>query len=1450
MNFKHLLKTTALTALLLIGAKVGWGQVNITPTRTDVTGFATWTDVDVAGTTYVQLLKATSSTVTPAMNFDLFSSETLDFTARTYGGANATENTVYVDISTDNGANWTNIGNRLPATSSLAPVTQFNLSAYSGTQVKLKFYVQGTSNTIGVGIDDINIKGVDAFAPTLSAVFPADNSTDVIINPDLTLTFSESVVKGTGNITIKKVSDNSTVSTIDVTTSKVSISGSVVTVILPNFLENGIEYYINIDNTCFKDPSTNAFAGISDNSSWTFTTTATLSPVITLTSPNGGEKYYAGDNVTFTWVSANMVGENVKIEAYVYNASTSTWGWTDVTTSTENDGSFDFTIPSDASYGTGYKARITGVTSTSTTDESNSTFTVIAVANNLATLVALPADAIVKYTGKATITYLQAANNQKYIQDATAAVLIHDPTTAPGYITDTYAIGDGITNVEGKITLYNALVELVPQATTGQKISDGSNPVITPIDRSTSTISTSDQCKLVRVTNWTFNNPAQWDATTSKYVVSKNYDVKGVANTSLVFRTGFTTADYIGTVVPSTPITTVAIAGVFNSQIQFTARSLADIVSAVNTVTSATYTVNSIDNTISAVPFGTLLADFKTAITKTDANSLFEVYQSDETTVATDLKTGYKLICTAPDGITKRIYTITVIPGVSPTLVADASSNDVDNNIDVTFTYDGAWYGEIGKVLVNNVELTATTDYEFTSTTKVGPNTLRLKPSGGNAELQKSGTWNVVIKADGYADATVAQTVNAGAIVAANSTISVSPAIAINTTSTVTLTAKDQYLNGISGYVFKYDVTVKNDNTTNNESYTIDGTATTASAADVALTATNASGVFTFNMVIPGFVDTNDGISVQVQLNNGTTNFGDALEYYAPVGAGLSASATLTEPTLNNATVALTLVNETFADETLDKANFSLNGAPVGLSIGSVSYNSTTTATVTLAFDGTDFDTNVTGLSVTIAGAELLLGGNIKSNDLSITAAVSATVTTDAAVTTNGSTTATWEGDITSNGGGIVTEKGICWATTTNPLTTDNKVVDSNVGLTITGQLTGLTPNTLYHVRAYAITSEGTVYGEDRTFTTLLSSAKAITATTIGSVDETNKKITNIPGKTTVAELKAALTVSANAIFEIYTAASGTTVATGTDFVSWKPALVIRVTAQDASTQEYGISYQVVETTVHDVQFTNDPSGDSPLNNQVARISGVVTGVRYNTSGGQVGFFLQNGVGAWNGIYVYSSTTVNITDKLIVTGTVQEYNKITEISPTISVTPDGGQQALPDPAEVTAAVASAEQYEHVFVLIKDATCVSGSNGSYELNDGTATITAYKQLYSAFTLTVNNRYHIQGIIDWFNSGSKWEIYPRSSGDINDVTGIGDNFSNDFTVYPNPFTNEIRFDGTENVKRVVITSITGQVVKNEAVDMSNRISTSELNKGMYFVTFINDKGAKATKKMIKQ
>ena len=108
------------------------------------------------------------------------------------------------------------------------------------------------------------------------------------------------------------------------------------------------------------------------------------------------------------------------------------------------------------------------------------------------------------------------------------------------------------------------------------------------------------------------------------------------------------------------------------------------------------------------------------------------------------------------------------------------------------------------------------------------------------------------------------------------------------------------------------------------------------------------------------------------------------------------------------------------------------------------------------------------------------------------TTAVKPTVTTSDATDVTISS-AKVGGNVTATGGAEVTERGIVWSTSKNPTTNDSKKqVGSGTGSFTIG-LTDLKIATTYYVRAYAINSVGTSYGEEISFTT--GSAKPTVAT-------------------------------------------------------------------------------------------------------------------------------------------------------------------------------------------------------------------------------------------------------------------------------------------------------------------------------------------------------------------
>ena len=94
----------------------------------------------------------------------------------------------------------------------------------------------------------------------------------------------------------------------------------------------------------------------------------------------------------------------------------------------------------------------------------------------------------------------------------------------------------------------------------------------------------------------------------------------------------------------------------------------------------------------------------------------------------------------------------------------------------------------------------------------------------------------------------------------------------------------------------------------------------------------------------------------------------------------------MTEANLDARSVTLDITGDTFVDTTLSASNFTLNNAPAGTTVESVSYTDSNTAVVNLAFDGTDFDVDVTTFTITIAAAEIVSPGDITTPNMSITA--------------------------------------------------------------------------------------------------------------------------------------------------------------------------------------------------------------------------------------------------------------------------------------------------------------------------------------------------------------------------------------------------------------------------------------------------------------------------------
>ena len=202
-------------------------------------------------------------------------------------------------------------------------------------------------------------------------------------------------------------------------------------------------------------------------------------------------------------------------------------------------------------------------------------------------------------------------------------------------------------------------------------------------------------------------------------------------------------------------------------------------------------------------------------------------------------------------------------------------------------------------------------------------------------------------------------------------------------------------------------------------------------------------------------------------------------------------------------------------------------------------------------------------------------------------------------ITTITANSAVSGGAISDNGGDEIIEKGICWSTTEQPTIDDAHTSDGSGNGAFVSNMTELSPNTVYYVRAYATNSDGVGYGNELSFTTTASLA-SLTTKTVTNITPTSAScggnITNSGGMDITAR-GVCWSTSHNPSLDDQHSEDGTGIG---DFNSNLTGLIANVKyyVRAYATSSYGTSYG------NEVEFTTQMGAPTVTTKSVTGITG------------------------------------------------------------------------------------------------------------------------------------------------------------------------------------------------------------------------------------------------------
>ena len=240
------------------------------------------------------------------------------------------------------------------------------------------------------------------------------------------------------------------------------------------------------------------------------------------------------------------------------------------------------------------------------------------------------------------------------------------------------------------------------------------------------------------------------------------------------------------------------------------------------------------------------------------------------------------------------------------------------------------------------------------------------------------------------------------------------------------------------------------------------------------------------------------------------------------------------------------------------------------------------------------YTSNITGLSpgtkYYVKAYATNVNGTVYGDEVSFTTLVPPIVTTQE-VTNINTTTATGNGNITFLGSNSPTQYGVVWSTATNPtiaLTTKTEQGAASSTGAYSSSMTDLSSGTKYYVKAYATNADGTVYGNEVSFTTLVPPAVTTQEVTdINSTSATGNGNITVLGSTDIMQYGVVWSTATNPTIDLATKSElGAATSTG--------AFTSTITALTPGTMYYVKAYA---TNANGTVYGNEVSFTSSIAN-------------------------------------------------------------------------------------------------------------------------------------------------------------------------------------------------------------------------------------------------------------